>query len=212
MSRSRTRGRPSDPELQEKRKAQLINAASELLKSKSYRSITIRDLAEKAGTQSAMVSYYFGNKEGLFIAMFEALADEKLTLLQEVLQGSNPLRDFIHSLLKVFSRSPHILQLVSDEVLTRDGPLQRKFIDILPRRMASILPKILKAQQDRGLLRRDLDPKWAAFTLMTMLITPFVVKPVREIAWTITDEELASDAWADHIYQLFLSGVGGEQQ
>ncbi len=212
MTKSKSRGRPSNPGLQEMRKNQLINAASELLKSKSYHSITIRDLAEKAGTQSAMVSYYFGNKEGLFLAMFEAHANMKLTQLQQALTSSNPLRAFIQTLLQLFVESPHISRMVVDEVLARDSVLQRKFIDILPRRMANILPSILKAQQDLGLLRKDLDPKWAAFTLMTMIITPFVAKPVREIAWTITDNDLASEAWANHIYQLFLFGVGGDKQ
>ncbi|OZG75186.1 TetR family transcriptional regulator [Hahella sp. CCB-MM4] len=212
MSKSKSRGRPSDPGLQEMRKNQLINAASELLKSKSYRSITIREVAEKAGTQSAMVSYYFGNKEGLFMAMFEAHADRELVQLQKALTSSNPLLAFIQTLLKIFSESPHISRLLVDEVLTRNGEMQRRFIDILPRRMAKLLPSILSAQQDLGLLRKDLDPKWAAFSLMTMLITPFVAKPVREAAWTISDEDLAGEAWAQHIYNLFLFGVGGDNQ
>ncbi|WP_315982105.1 helix-turn-helix domain-containing protein [Aliamphritea spongicola] len=60
------RGRPTDPALQEKRREDLLDAAFELLRHKSYRSITIRELASQANTQSAMIKYYFNDKQECF--------------------------------------------------------------------------------------------------------------------------------------------------
>ena len=31
---------------------------------------------------------------------------------------------------------------------------------------------------------------------------PFILKPVRDAAWSISDEVISGEHWADHIYQL----------
>lgn len=207
----KSRGRPVEPELQEQKKNELIQAAFELLKQKSYHTITIRELADIAGTQSAMVSYYFGSKEGLFVAALEQLATKDISLLQQAMLDENPLKAFIRALLGILSRYPQISRFMVDELLAGDGPLREKLIDIFPRRMALILPKLMESQQRKGLIRDDLDPKWAAFSLMTMLISPFILKPVRDAAWSISDEVISGEHWADHIYQLFIDGACGSK-
>lgn len=76
------RGRPVNAITQQQRKHGLMNTAFELLKEKSYRSITIWEIAAKANMQSAMISYYFGDKEGLFIALLEILAKQQFEQFQ----------------------------------------------------------------------------------------------------------------------------------
>jgi len=44
-----SRGRPSDPGVQQERKTRLIEAAHKLLTEKSFRNITIREIASEAG-------------------------------------------------------------------------------------------------------------------------------------------------------------------
>ena len=90
--------------------------------------------------------------------------------------------------------------------MSQQGPLGDKFIDIMPKRVATFLPALIKSQQKEGHIRPDLDPKWAAFSLMTMIVMPFIGAPVREKAWQITHEDVASDKWVEHIYQLFMMG------
>lgn len=209
MKSSRLRGRPIEPELQEQRKRQLIDAAFELLAEKGYRSISIRELAEKAGTQSAMVSYYFGSKEGLFLALLEQIASQNIVQLQSALQADNPLLAFIKTLLNILLTHPQLHRFLIDEVLSAEGPFKTTLIDLFPRRMATQLPAVLKAQQQRGLIRKDLDPKWLAFSFSSLIVFPFIVKPVRELAWQISDADLASDEWAQHLYQLFMAGAQG---
>jgi AcrR family transcriptional regulator len=89
------RGRPVNAITQQQRKQGLMAAAFELLKEKSYRSITIREIAAKADMQSAMISYYFGDKEGLFIALIEKLAEQQFEQFQKVLDHENPIKEFI---------------------------------------------------------------------------------------------------------------------
>lgn len=201
------RGRPEDPTAQTERKNALMNAATELLRTKSYRSITIREIAELAGTKSAMISYYFGGKEGLFVNILENHATREFGKFKQALSGPDPLKGFIRAAIDNFAHNPEITRLLVDEVVGSKGPLQDRFIDIMPKKMASIMPAIIKKEQEAGLIRADADPKWLAFSLVTMIVAPFLGAPVREQAWKISHDEVSSDAWAEHIYQLFTRGA-----
>lgn len=202
-----TRGRPQDPALQQQRKSQLLDAATTLLEQKSYRSITIRDIADVAGMKSAMVSYYFGGKEGLFVALIERFAEHNMSQLSQALNDEDPLRAFIHNGLKGLAASGPMVRLVADEMLNHEGPLRERFIELVPKRIAFLLPQLLERYQQQGLLRDDIDPKWAAFSLINLLMTPFLIAPVREAAWSISQQDLASESWANHIHTMFLHGV-----
>ncbi|RYY81603.1 MAG: TetR/AcrR family transcriptional regulator, partial [Chitinophagaceae bacterium] len=50
---------------------QIIRTAEALFAQKGYDGASVRDIAEAAGVNSAMISYYFGSKEGLIKALFE---------------------------------------------------------------------------------------------------------------------------------------------
>ena len=183
-----------------------MDAAYQLLNQKSYRAITIREIAEQAGMKSAMISYYFTNKEGLFTALIERYAAVNFKQMGEVLKSPEPIKAFIKNAVSHFSDNPALSRFIADEIMSQQGPLGEKFIDMMPKRIATFLPALIKSQQKEGLIRPDLDPKWGAFSLMTMIVMPFIGAPVREKAWQISHEEVASDRWVEHIYQLFMAG------
>ncbi|MEV1331606.1 TetR family transcriptional regulator [Micromonospora costi] len=60
---NKTRGRPrGNPDT----KARLVEAARELFLAHGYQGTTVRAIAGRAGVDSALVSYHFGSKRGLF--------------------------------------------------------------------------------------------------------------------------------------------------
>jgi AcrR family transcriptional regulator len=52
-------------------RTKLVEAATELFIRKGFRNVSIREIADAAGTNSALISYYFGDKEGLFTQVFK---------------------------------------------------------------------------------------------------------------------------------------------
>ena len=74
------KGRPVNLAKQAMQKAKLLVSAEQLLAEKSYANITIRELAQHSGVNSAMVSYYFTNKEGLFIALLDEMSTKHFTV------------------------------------------------------------------------------------------------------------------------------------
>lgn len=204
------RGRPQDPEKAEQQKEQLLDSAYHLLAEKSFKKITIREIAAKANVSSAMISYHFGSKELLFMELVNKLASRNLGQMADILTSDNPLKMLILRMLGFISQNRAIARFIHDEVLQDDSPLRDKFIDAVPRRIATILPQVLKKMQSEGRIRANLNPNYAGFSLVSLVMMPFIVSPVREKAWGITDQQIASPEWAEHIYQLFIHGCAGE--
>ncbi|MFT7185889.1 MAG: AcrR family transcriptional regulator [Pseudohongiellaceae bacterium] len=200
------RGRPVDPETQLERKNQFINAAYELLHTKSYRNITIREIAELACTKSAMISYYFGGKQELFIALLQREEGRRVQSLQAVLTAENPLKKFIMLATKRFSEDVAITRFITDDIIHHDGPLRVQFINMVPKKIAKFLHLLIDQLKLKGILRQDLDSKWAAFSLMNLIVMPFVDAFIRDNVWGISHAEVSSEEWANHIYTLFTVG------
>jgi len=205
-SPSQSRGRPVDAAAQELQKQKLMAAAFQLLNDKSYKSITIREIAELADTKSAMISYYFGNKSGLFVAMLKNEIKDMPQLLVAVKNADNPIKCFIEQFLQLATKNSAIIRFIHDEVLNQRSPLNDEFLNTMPKAISVFLPLLVEQEIQQGNFRRDLNAKYAAFTLMGMIMSPFVIEPIREQVWHISKQDLAQPAWAEHIYQLFITG------
>ena len=202
------RGRPVDPEKQAEQKQKLILAAKMLLSQKSYRSITIRDLGEQAGVNSAMVRYYFENKQGLFVALLEQMSQEHFKQIQNLTSADNPIKALIKDLIKMQIENSGLARMIHDEVLSEDSPFRDAFIEKFPSKMAKFLPQLIARECDITDPQRA---KYLAFNLMTLIVMPFIGEPVRKLAWQISDDELADPMWTEQIYTLFMHGCKQER-
>lgn len=87
------------------RRQQLFEAALKIFAEKGYRDATVAEICEKAEANVALVSYYFGSKEGLYIEVWrEAFraAVEKYPFdggLNERTSAEERLRAFIRAML-----------------------------------------------------------------------------------------------------------------
>src|SRR4051794_40020482 len=72
----------------------LLDSAQHLMLTEGYAAATTRRVATDAGVNSALVSYYFGSLDGMFIALFERGAERSFRRLQEALASPQPLWGF----------------------------------------------------------------------------------------------------------------------
>ncbi|WP_114327360.1 TetR/AcrR family transcriptional regulator [Candidatus Colwellia aromaticivorans] len=205
------KGRPVNPDKQAMQKAKLLASAEQLLAEKSFANITIRELAQHSGVNSAMISYYFTNKEGLFVALLDEMSTKHFTVMQAITQSADPIKTFIETILSMLNNNHGLARLIHHEFLSGNSAgnssgsstLSDIFIDRFPKKMASFIPQLVKNNTS---IKDGRKAKYAAFSLVTMLITPFIHKSIRQQAWQISDEELQSPLWAEHIHQQFMFG------
>lgn len=201
---NKQRGRPVNPLKQTLQKNKLILAAQTLLNSKSYSQITIRDIAAEAEINSAMIKYYFGGKEALFVALIEQLADAQLGQFERLQQAEKPLLQFILIIDQVMQAQPGLVHLLHEEVLHKTTPLAYAFMDAFPARVSQFLPALVAKETGID------DPqvaKLAAFNLVSLMLAPLVLKTIRRQAWQIADETVQGSEWAEHLYHSFLNGL-----
>jgi AcrR family transcriptional regulator len=86
----RAPGRPTGDQNPSTRDA-LLDAAEQILLDEGYAAVSTRRVAAKAGTDKALVHYYFGTMDDLFIAVFRRNAERGAERLREALASPQPL-------------------------------------------------------------------------------------------------------------------------
>lgn len=90
----------------------LLDAAEALMLEEGYAAVTTRRVATKAGVNSALVAYYFGAKDGLFIELFHRGANRSLERLRSALTSEQPLWA-LWELTRTFSENSLIMEFTA---------------------------------------------------------------------------------------------------
>jgi len=69
----------------------LLDAAKDLMVEEGYAAVSSRRVATKAGTNAALVYYYFDSMDGLFLELFRRGAEQSLARQARVLSSAQPL-------------------------------------------------------------------------------------------------------------------------
>jgi len=72
-------------------RAQLLTAATAVLREHGYTAASMRAVADRAGTRLSLVQYHFGSKRGLLLAVMDDLTEQLLTRQQSMFSDGRPL-------------------------------------------------------------------------------------------------------------------------
>ena len=100
----------------------IMGAAKRLFAQYGYHGVSVKQITQEAGANSALVSYHFGGKARLYQTMLEQLA-EKLTVLAEKLKAvrQTPLQGilaFLDEIAMLFLQDPDSMHILYQEFLT----------------------------------------------------------------------------------------------
>ncbi|MBU8826349.1 TetR/AcrR family transcriptional regulator [Mycolicibacterium goodii] len=102
----------------------ILEAAWELFENKSFAAITLGDLATRAGVTTQTVLRRFGDKDGVFAAMFDKLGTDIITRRGRVNSGS--IDDIVSNLVDNYELSGTLmLKMLAEEATT---PAVRDFL------------------------------------------------------------------------------------
>jgi AcrR family transcriptional regulator len=94
----------------------LVIAASELMIERSTIEISLNDIAQKSGVNSALVKYHFGNKDGLLLALLARDAAAEVSsleyLLAQPIKPTAKLKLHIAGIIRAYHRFPYINRLI----------------------------------------------------------------------------------------------------
>lgn len=173
----------------------LIQAARELFIKHDYARVSIREIANKAGTDSGLIRYYFGSKKELLTAMMRETAKPVLAQLarnHSEAKRENPV-EFMRTYYKVMAQHPHFPRLVFKLAnLDASNPDNQELISVLDKVIVPKSVKIFDKLASEGLLRADVDPKSALLSFFSMTVFPFLIpdKMLEKMNLKITPEFL----------------------
>jgi AcrR family transcriptional regulator len=101
----------------------LLDAASHLLSQRNSIDVSLSEIAQESGLNSALISYHFGNKEGLLLALVRRDADTALRQLDQLLAMDIPpeqkIRLHIRGVISTYAKYPYLNRLI--HMLLDDG-------------------------------------------------------------------------------------------
>jgi AcrR family transcriptional regulator len=144
-------------------KENIIAVATEEFVSSGFSGARVDQIAERTKTSKRMIYYYFGSKEGLYLAVLER-AYQKIRSLEtrlnlEDLSPEDAMRTLVGSTFDHDDANPDFIQLVSIENIHRAEHLRNT--DVLQKANSGIIA-ILSAILERGYkesaFKRRIDP------------------------------------------------------
>jgi AcrR family transcriptional regulator len=154
------RRRINDPE---GTKRNIIEVATEEFASKGFSGARVDDIAARTKTSKRMIYYYFGGKEGLYIAVLEEayrkVRSIEATLDLEHQSPEEALRTLVAFTFDYQNAHPEFVRLVMNENILNGAYVSRsKVIQRLNNAVISALQDLLARGQQEGTFRRDVDP------------------------------------------------------
>ena len=162
----------------------LLDAATELAVEQGFEACGIREIASRAQVSSGMIAYYFGDRRGLYEAMFERAIDrvaEQVRILMEDPGRSDGdrLDEFVRIQVAAIAADPWLPKLIVREVLAQgDSSSREKFVRIVGRGPLMLVVRWLEEEQEKGAMRGDFDPRMMAMTIISLSAFPFLMLPI----------------------------------
>ena len=181
---------------------QIIETAEKLFSSKGYDGTSVRDIADEAGVNIAMISYYFGSKEKLMEALFEQksgnikfkveslLQDHSLTPLAKV---EMLVEDYI---ARIMEKQQFFRIMICEQVINKN-PVIISLIKELKKRNSAEISKLITEGQEKGVFKKNID-----VILLMNTLTGFVTQMMTSIDYYREYHELEAIPY-DQFFEQF---------
>lgn len=185
----------------------IIQAAIPLFATKGFAAVSVKELAEAAGVNIALVSYYFGGKEKLytfilteqFSIMKQLIIDLKTTTTDPV----DRIKNFVMLAIQMHNDKPYIGQLINSEHM---NPTECAFgiFQEIGACVHNFLKECMEEAIAEGKFRAELNPQYAAMALGGMMHVFFAW---RHHCACLTFTEEQGETYIAQGLELFFQGA-----
>ncbi len=139
----------------------ILKAATKVFAKYGYDGGSVEKISRAAKSYDRMIYYYFGSKEGLFIAVLEGIYqrmdDAEAALDLDTTRPVDALTDVIRFVLGYYRRNPEFVTLLNTENLHKGRHISKSLrAREYSSRAVAIIAEILQSGAAQGLFRTDL--------------------------------------------------------
>ncbi len=161
----------------------IMDTAIPLFAMRGYTGVSVRELAQAAGVNNALISYYFGGKKELYASIlsiqFEVLGSVMSEMKQETLPPVEEIYRFAQQVSVVHKRYPYLIRLVMGEIINPTNcydSIVKKEIE----KMNGFLRTCIQKGINSGDFKLDIDPAVVAIALIGMINFYFLTLPLSQ--------------------------------
>lgn len=171
----------------------LLAALREALRDKLHFEITIKEVADRAGTSPEMVRYYFGGKDGLITALLRQIGNhfvDRMDALEQRLltPGISPVQQILQELFAFYVEERHITRVSAAEFQKGKSRIYDEYLinrtEVVIGRIHAMLARLVK----EGVYAEAMDQRRMAMTLLTMVTGPVTFLSVFTDKWVSAQE------------------------
>ena len=142
----------------------ILRAASKIFARYGYDGGSIEKISKAAKSFDRMIYYYFGSKEGLFIAvledMYRRMNDAELKLSLDIEKPVDSLKDVIHFVVSYYVKNPEFITLLNTENLHRGKHIAKSLrASEYSSPAIDIIRQLLESGVKQGVFRHDVSAR-----------------------------------------------------
>ncbi len=160
----------------------ILDAAEALFARQGFAATTIKAIGTEAGVNPALLYYYYSDKSALYRAVLDRrVAPFASGLMARLAPDMSPLdaievivRGQVAFLLSAPLLPRLIARELADHAASHATPVIRDNLTVLFQRITSLISR----GQAQGIIRADLDPRFAAVSTISQVVWFFVAQPI----------------------------------
>ncbi|NPV27470.1 MAG: TetR/AcrR family transcriptional regulator [Firmicutes bacterium] len=192
-------------------KTRILEAAENLFADRGFDGVSIREIADQAQVNSAMIYYYFGNKEGLYRGIMEGILSEITSVIDRTIKaGGDPaerITQIVNNYISFLQRRRQAAKLWLRVISSEDTKhIEMAVNQYIPKNFLSFEHTIHEGIES-GLFRQ-VDTRLAAISLIGMILLFFIGSPIINRLPGMTNYlEGTGQQLARHTLEIFFHGL-----
>lgn len=186
----------------------LLESASTLFLEKDFHTVSIRELAEHAGTSSAMINYYFKSKHGLFEEMIKFQYGKFISIIMMNQQNIDDFDYvlFIKQFQKLYSDHPNMAKFLIKTSPINTGPGSQFLKDTFEftKQMMAARGKELK---ERGWIYQDVDFEVVRIVCLCLTLLPGYMQDIFKESYGEEGYAKFQDTFAEFVGKMLTQAI-----